>query len=1640
MHVIKVYYICAKRITIMARKRASVVVTGMNRDMSKSKFDGKFTFENHNIRISPRDEECGSFVVTNERGTELMQSSDVEGGSYHDMSVVGFPVGVFSCNKYVGIFSYDASDKKDHITVYKIVGDGKFEKFMSWSGNGLGFGSLNPSVNRIESIVSVEVENSIRVYWVDGVNEMRVIDFMRLRRLFGKDITSSNIPASYFSYLPKVHGASRFSYKRLANGNFHSGTVQFCVTEVINGNESNVIFTSPLLYCCEESSGRAFAPDNTSAGNSFRMSLRLYTMPRSSDVTAYRLIDFCCVYAIYRSSEDSAPVVFKKDVEVCITKDLSGAGELCGISTTINGTEEAADASHLSLLNRKLIKGIRTISEKDGLMFLGGMSYEADELVTEGIDGENVEVELNSTKRKFKTDAFNGNRNAHKSQLLFDSFRIGHFKHSEYYALGVQLMDAYGHWSDPVPVNRNVSDDDKDKDVPSFLHKMSGYPKTYSGHFELPYFKSLINVNKHFGSGVVAVRPVVAYLDDTMKSCLYQAFATPTIYCEKERVEGQCYAKFSPFTRSMRKFESYYSGVEQNINPGRVTVNTGDAKKERVFELQSSVFCAESSYSDKTVHTSLGYQQTCDDGGLGRTVMSARSGTYPVSQHLAALGCTHDYNCEIQTSWYYRDVALKSAIIPYIDISGKLTNAATTGDTDDDNSISVRGFSSTADICTHDNAGYYVDANMITLHSPDIDETTNISSSKIMRVGAVRMSGFASDTSIVASTPSLVKTTDGHYGGKPGFQHLALGSTDSGGRCAMSLPNWVGSIKDAYEFGYAQYWAVPPFGVDDFLNPEKGQGRNAERVTSALTYKQLCNYRFCDMTSYGRGFVEFLYDSVCSTAGDYLKAEVIGDDKLIYKPAEDVVIAPSISSMWTNGPYYSWNLAQGGGNLARDEFNVRLPLGVRPVNKFISKNLAWQWAMYAAIFLRRNEDVDPLLFNYINALSFRYCAEIGRSVVNYWYNRGTEGGLELMVNGKDISGPGLKEQKSRFTNPCFLLKEDGGNLYGVNLGNAEADGQGSIEFEDDKDQCKSYTVELKYCSTPHAVAKLKISEQYCDVPMPNYGILVGDCMSNKVNRALTFATTGNENSEDVEFYVSEGWKKGDSLKKLSGAPNLYSNAEVYDFSSKDDCLWVYDILNDRDLSSVDKTSLTWMIAGETVALDKSLNDVHVQELDWYQGDWFFQRWDCLRTYPKTVEDKNQVVEIVSVMLETRRNLDGRYDRNGGFAFLQANPENYNLINTSYSQKNNFFSYTIPSENDNIVSEFPCKVYWSIPKDLNSSIDNWTNLTALNSIDMDGSAGPVVTLKKLGQYIYCFQPSAISLISYNNRTQISPSDGMPVELAASGLVDGKVELTNKSGVTSNVALVVSDRAIYFADEYNRHLSLLSQNGVECISDALGFTSWANEIDEFKINCFINNRSGQVVFDVIGCDGSALCYNEQLQHFESFVDIGGCDISFNATGHTFTLHKGLDGKYYVWRLGTGEYNKFYGVDKPFHIDCLISDGTTDKIFDNVTFNGDVTEYGAFKPMRCPFNLIRAYSEYQDSGFRKLDFKRYMPSNAKNKFRSWKTFVPRNVFKRAGKVAERMRNAWIHIVLKFDPAEEDRKNDMAEIQGVDVDYTEL
>ncbi|MCF0113974.1 MAG: hypothetical protein HUJ56_01370 [Erysipelotrichaceae bacterium] len=191
----------------------------------------------------------------------------------------------------------------------------------------------------------------------------------------------------------------------------------------------------------------------------------------------------------------------------------------------------------------------------------------------------------------------------------------------------------------------------------------------------------------------------------------------------------------------------------------------------------------------------------------------------------------------------------------------------------------------------------------------------------------------------------------------------------------------------------------------------------------------------------------------------------------------------------------------------------------------------------------------------------------------------------------------------------------------------------------------------------------------------------------------------------------------------------------------------------------------WLIGGESVPLDiENGNTV----LKWSQGDTYVQRYDCLKTYPYTQEDPNSIVEILSFMCETRINIDGRYDRNRGLkSNLYVIPQNFNLLNKVYSQRNNFFNYRILNKDLFKSERYPNWITWSKTKTPGTETDTWTNVTLANALDLDGDKGEVIAIKRFMNNIFAFQERGISRIRFNDRTQISTQQGVPVELANSG---------------------------------------------------------------------------------------------------------------------------------------------------------------------------------------------------------------------------------------------------------------------------------
>ena len=230
----------------------------------------------------------------------------------------------------------------------------------------------------------------------------------------------------------------------------------------------------------------------------------------------------------------------------------------------------------------------------------------------------------------------------------------------------------------------------------------------------------------------------------------------------------------------------------------------------------------------------------------------------------------------------------------------------------------------------------------------------------------------------------------------------------------------------------------------------------------------------------------------------------------------------------------------------------------------------------------------------------------------------------------------------------------------------------------------------------------------------------------------------------------------------------------------------------------------WYPAGPAVTINTNGTTV----VEYLYGDTYYQRYDCLKTYPFTDEDTNSIIEIGSFMVETRINLDGRYDKNrANISNFMLNPTNFNLINPVYSQMDNFFNYRILDEDYYALSNYPTMVSWTGYKNNASEVDNWTNITLANTLEMDGTKGKVNAVRVNSDQLYCFQDDAVGQILFNSRVQISPSDGVPIEISNNYKVDGNRYISTSIGCKNKWSIIEGVDGLYFIDDNTKALYLL-----------------------------------------------------------------------------------------------------------------------------------------------------------------------------------------------------------------------------------------
>lgn len=327
----------------MALKKEQHFFKGMQRDLSVSKFNPEYAFDAQNIRITARDNNT-LLTVTNERGNKEIPLQSPSGDP---VAIDGVLLGQNVLNNYVTLFTKGTNDN-----IYRLENKGTyFETLLLFSGN-LNFSTDYP----IENIGVYENDNIQKVYWIDGLNQSRVINIV------ATDDVKAKWDNNSFNFVQDLGLKETVTVTRndLSSGSFSSGVIQYAFTYYNKyGQESNIFYTSPLEYISFASRG---ASPEEKVSNSFTIIIE----------NADTRFDYVRVYSIHRASINATPNVLNV-VDIPINPVTRATTTLTYVDNGTTGT--SVDPTELLYVGGEDVV-FGTMAQKDNTLFLGNANIQ----------------------------------------------------------------------------------------------------------------------------------------------------------------------------------------------------------------------------------------------------------------------------------------------------------------------------------------------------------------------------------------------------------------------------------------------------------------------------------------------------------------------------------------------------------------------------------------------------------------------------------------------------------------------------------------------------------------------------------------------------------------------------------------------------------------------------------------------------------------------------------------------------------------------------------------------------------------------------------------------------------------------------------------------------------------------------------------------------------------------------------------------------------------------------------------------------------------------------------------------------------------------------------------------------------------
>ena len=1598
----------------MQRKRSVHIPKGMTKDVSDSKLGSEYYIDALNIRLTAQDDNT-LMSITNAKGNKQITLDSAILGSYLGHAVLNSYIVIFTVNDSTG-YIYRIDTENNYHTVLLAYGP-------------FGFDTDHP----IETLPMYEKEDVQKIYWIDGKNQPRFINIAdKIKSGIIVPRTSATVPSSKtaFDFVATMALNEKVTVTRneATIGTISAGVIQYALTYYnLYGQETNIFHQSSLNYISYNNRGAS--PEDTTVSASF--TLKLENLDSN--------FEFVRISAIHRTSLNAVPTV-RRVVDLPVVNypitftDDGSAGEL-------------VDPTIMLFVGGKTIIP-QAMSHKDNTLFFGNYQ-EQGSIVSSAIKSLCKNAPISFSRSKSLEMAKEAGYYSYKSSLTKSLDKISTFKYLEWYRFGIQAQKATGEWSEPIYI----------KDLKNEL------PINYSGNnVLLVEAKSVLPEsvkNALKAEGYVNVRPLVVYPTLTDRECICQGVVNPTVFNVEDRNTNSPWCQSSWFFRPN-------SPIQITSGGSPVTPSYKSVYCLHIIEYDRSYNPKAGDYIWVDFYRiDPGYTARCRLKVLGITTNVERTGGYGHDNYAMLAVEIDDPN-----TYTFSDlISDNSAYTRYLKVYNRDDNTAVIGEA----LYSSGGVLGIISSSVLESVLPATGSSAIMSWNPQWSWTSD-SYTWSTNLALIKNNSETTQFYLQAKFKVTSSTEDAVLGTIPEFRHwqplasakkrngeiqcnfvstgnlktswTSMGNNDTQ-RYAANFIEKVISINpkstdsslnnDSYVDQFSDMFFVDQ-SVVTFHSPDIEFDTNTRSIDNSLLKMRIVGYvpitatisdvdiqtssiqlNYRNTTALPRGF---WHETVGNTGyygiGSLNAAPMWYDDEYHGNKDEGGENKKQYTTAFMTYPWHR-NGSLNNQN-AKDSNNYRSAM----LKRKIMSNLRFSYKSY---YLEGDTTIASMpntqynlsgisLFDSNETINSRINGNLTDSKnINYY------GNVDKIVSSSRVFRIDSSHQVTGY--PIFKTSrfQAGASLTGyhnaytlssVNEITDHAE-EGDVSSTQKQQRFGSDPVSIKYKSTPHAVLALQGDSSYKILPTAKYN---GIALNTVSGTTPFWSTTYQDVKQSVlPINMNYGW------------------------------LWLVELYNDNVQNRFGGTSdnaienNTWLPCGQPVSIDDAADST--KGIKWTEGDTFFQRYDCLKTYPFTNEDTNSIVDILSFMVETRVNIDGRYDRNRGQnSNLQMSPINFNLLNHVYSQNNNFFSYRTLDKTLFNVDTYKNYITWTKKKTPGEEVDTWTNITLANVLDLDGDKGNITALKRFNNSLFAFQDKAFSQILYNENTQLSTTAGVPIEIANSGKVDGKRYVSETVGCANKWSIIESPYGLYFMNSNNASINLYNGQLLD-LTSKYGFNSWARKLinkESWKpsfntFRTFYDRNSKDVYF--VNKD-IALDFSETMNQFTSFISYENTPAMFNVANKFYAFKNGQ-----LYEQEAGDYGVFFGVCKPYHITFIDNqDYVHDKIYTNLEFRAVVDPDMSNNAFNLPFDKLTANTDYQSGT---VDFKPQQGSTYKSypslvrKFRIWRADIPRAVWTTAGGIRkqDRMRNPWIYLKLEKTAFNNLSKQNKIEMHDLIIDY---